>query len=804
MKLRLTYAFSLFTLLYSFSLAAAPAEAPEYQGIMDSVVVQVTPIDTITICRGDTLQLGQTNNVLDSGLVWRPAEGFISSVNDPAPRVVPVVSRYYVVTVSSSRGTASDSVFVNVNQLVLPELLPDTTVCQNTALALVASPVEDTRGTTYQWEPNELLEDDTNVNAVFPASSGGMFNFVLTATSEDGICSAMDTVNVTVISSSLTIAGGDTLFLCDSAPLDTLNVNAGGTLTGEITWSPATGIMGLTTGNSIVIQPAGDITYFATAEVNGCTQIDSIAVRVDSLPDDLSLMNEPVKDPYCIGDTFYLVGNLFDVADYPLIEHEWIERIGMQSPMDLYQGIFTAMDTFLFERRTVNGACIDTARFQINVTQPPTLIFDPPNPLICPGEPLQVNVTFDPMGPSGSLEWMDPNGTLSCTDCLDPIVTTNSSVTYEIEVTADSSDCTSSESYTVNVITDESLPVLTPIRTICLGESIQLITGGVNDDFTYMISGGAMMSNDPFMEFSPTETTEYTITTTTECGSDSRTLTIQVIDGLDVSFTTPAEVCAGDVISLEATVSPDVPGLFSFSTPAGPILQEDTDEFQVNDDTEFTVIFSDNFGCATESATSTTTVDNTSFTPVIVATRPDGTPLAVDTITQQLQVLEGAQILLTIVNVPAGFTGDIEWDGNASPGMATGQTITITIPENSSGSLIDYLATATTGAGCTQIGGISIIVVENPFSIPEIISANNDGTNDNFRVFFQPSATVDAFTLSVFNRWGQEVFSSSDPDEGWDGSKNGKPQNLGTYLFLTRFQINGVDFEEEGQFSLVR
>ncbi|MEL7160322.1 MAG: gliding motility-associated C-terminal domain-containing protein, partial [Bacteroidota bacterium] len=87
---------------------------------------------------------------------------------------------------------------------------------------------------------------------------------------------------------------------------------------------------------------------------------------------------------------------------------------------------------------------------------------------------------------------------------------------------------------------------------------------------------------------------------------------------------------------------------------------------------------------------------------------------------------------------------------------------------------------------------------------PELITPNGDGTNDVFRIFSNCPATD--FQLLIFNRWGQEAFSSSDPDRGWDGTRDGTPQNMGTYLYRAAYRLPGIETLQiaEGQFSLVR
>ena len=40
--------------------------------------------------------------------------------------------------------------------------------------------------------------------------------------------------------------------------------------------------------------------------------------------------------------------------------------------------------------------------------------------------------------------------------------------------------------------------------------------------------------------------------------------------------------------------------------------------------------------------------------------------------------------------------------------------------------------------------------------------------------------------LSIYNRYGQRVYFSIYPDEGWDGTFNGVPQEMGTYIYFIK------------------
>jgi gliding motility-associated-like protein len=37
------------------------------------------------------------------------------------------------------------------------------------------------------------------------------------------------------------------------------------------------------------------------------------------------------------------------------------------------------------------------------------------------------------------------------------------------------------------------------------------------------------------------------------------------------------------------------------------------------------------------------------------------------------------------------------------------------------------------------------------------------------------------FRASIYNRWGQKLYSWTDPYDGWDGTFNGKPVKQGVY-----------------------
>lgn len=85
--------------------------------------------------------------------------------------------------------------------------------------------------------------------------------------------------------------------------------------------------------------------------------------------------------------------------------------------------------------------------------------------------------------------------------------------------------------------------------------------------------------------------------------------------------------------------------------------------------------------------------------------------------------------------------------------------------------------------GCTTTESIEI-TKDCYIDIPNAFSPNDDGHNDYFLPRRLLSEGVVRFKMQVFNRWGQVLFETTNPEgRGWDGRYNGKPQPMGVYVY---------------------
>lgn len=102
--------------------------------------------------------------------------------------------------------------------------------------------------------------------------------------------------------------------------------------------------------------------------------------------------------------------------------------------------------------------------------------------------------------------------------------------------------------------------------------------------------------------------------------------------------------------------------------------------------------------------------------------------------------------------------------------------------------------------GCPS-PGTGVINTGDYIKMPNAFTPNNDGSNDLFRV--PARANIDLREFSIFDRWGNKVFSTADKGIGWNGTFNGKKQNSGVYIYFIKGKIDNKDIVVKGIFALV-
>jgi gliding motility-associated-like protein len=357
-----------------------------------------------------------------------------------------------------------------------------------------------------------------------------------------------------------------------------------------------------------------------------CTVIDSVFVRVDSLPADIGIDPVPDKLYYCPGDTVAFLSPIYEPALYPNIDHEWLADPTIVTPLDAYNLLLYADETQVYTRISTNNACADTVSYLLQVVDPvfPLLFTDT---TICPGDTVRLKMENDELEPDDILVWT-PNANLSCDDCPNPLA-------------------------------------------------------------------------------SPMVSTEYTISGTLKGCPAENSVFVGVFDTYEVTLDAEpdVEVFQGSDVNIISTLEPDNPvGLYNWFVNADSIDHDSMSLYYKSllEETSFKLVYIDENGC-----------------------------------------ISADSILITII--------EAMWD------------------------------------------------------VPDVFTPNNDGLNDVFKVVTNGNPNLELVRFSIFNRWGERVYETTDVNQGWDGTIDGKDAPSDSYILIMEIEFpTGVRETREKDFLLLR
>ncbi|CAN5507161.1 hypothetical protein BH11BAC1_BH11BAC1_16540 [soil metagenome] len=105
--------------------------------------------------------------------------------------------------------------------------------------------------------------------------------------------------------------------------------------------------------------------------------------------------------------------------------------------------------------------------------------------------------------------------------------------------------------------------------------------------------------------------------------------------------------------------------------------------------------------------------------------------------------------------------------------------------------------------GCrdSMLTSLEIKVPESIY-VPNAFTPNGDSRNDGFAV---TSRNITELHISIFNRWGEEVYVSNDKDFMWDGSYYDHGVQEGVYVYkLSAIGYHGQQFNRTGTVSVLK
>ncbi len=110
-----------------------------------------------------------------------------------------------------------------------------------------------------------------------------------------------------------------------------------------------------------------------------------------------------------------------------------------------------------------------------------------------------------------------------------------------------------------------------------------------------------------------------------------------------------------------------------------------------------------------------------------------------------------------------------------------------------------------TKSGCIGSDTVFIDVeaIQEQLYFPNAFTPNYDGENEIFAPVGNTS-NVTNYHMMIYNRWGQQIFETTNPDIGWDGSYNNIPSPRGTYVYKVSYRTEGcVEEKDYSEFTTV-
>jgi len=312
---------------------------------------------------------------------------------------------------------------------------------------------------------------------------------------------------------------------------------------------------------------------------------------------------------------------------------------------------------------------------------------------------------------------------------------------------------------TVRVRVNISPPIhLGADKSFCSGDSAAFDAG--SGFIAYTWSNG---SNSPQITVKTVGTFSVAATTIDGCNSFDTARVVSVFANPVVTLDHTPTLCIGASRLLDAGK------FFSYVWNDGSTVER----IMVNDVGTYAVHVTDNNGCKGSDTTVITTM----------------LPLPTDFLPADTLICSYDKLSLSSLRHYNSYL----WSTGASTA-----TITVTQPGN-------YWLLVKDVNGCTGADTVAVKPKDcmKGFYIPTAFTPNADGKNDVFRPLL--FGNVKKYQFTIYNRWGQILFHTTEVGEGWDGTVAGVPQDPNVFVWTCVYQLDGEGTKsEKGTVTLVR
>lgn len=441
----------------------------------------------------------------------------------------------------------------------------------------------------------------------------------------------------------------------------------------------------------------------------------------------------------------------------------------LQHPQWLYStsGVKTVTLTV-----TNSKGCISTISFPVTILNKPAITLGFKDTLICRNDALQLNASG-----TGNFSWtplvniINPN---TPTPTVSPISTT----TYY--VTLNDNGCINNDSVRVRVVNSVTLRAIND-TTICQGDAIQL--GATSDGLQFSWTPVANLNNPNIIN--PIAITNTTTTYTVVATIGGCTATDQVVvktvpypgsnagPNQTICYNTSTQL-NGSIVGIRFEWQPKT--YLNNPNILNPIASPPRT-------TQYILLSYDTLGCP----------------------KPGRDTIVVNV---QPKVLAFAgRDTTVVVNQPLFFhgSGGVSYQWSPATGLSNTTIANPVGVYNSSIDSVRYKLVVRDAIGCPDSAYVTVRVFKtNPsIFVPTAFTPNGDGLNDAVRPIAVGIRRINYF--SIYNRWGQLVFTTTVNKQGWDGKINGKLQDSNVFVWM----VSAEDYEgrpifQKGTVALIR
>lgn len=579
------------------------------------------------------------------------------------------------------------------------------------------------------------------------------------------------------------------------------------------TWSPATGL-NTTTGTVVVATPSDTTTYTVTGTDDCGTVIFTRNIKINVTQITTFTTDPPLFDinpqKVCVGQPLTLA--VPQSAYFPGYEY-WTDFNGdnifdanitySATTAGTMTYTYTAPGTYILKYRVRNAdSCFANITRVIEVVPVPTANIVLQKDTVCEGKPLFIgnNSTF-----ANAYEWTFLAGSTQVLPMRSDTNTAGFSVvfstpgTYTINLNAKNTiGCNDTDTRTVTVIPAPAANVTLSDTIVCVGDAVSFNTtntGNYSWDFSETgVSTPLYNVPNPVRVFIAPGVYTIGFTAYGSVFNCEKTVyrKVRVLEkpslGIKASDTL---ICVNEVVTFKNQTTMSNNG-------------------QV---TNYTWSFGDGGTSTALNGTHVYTIPGTYWVKLTTNTSFAGkTCTYKDSV--KVVVTEAPDIKDIIANPDSAIATPFQsvqftsvYTSNLTP-----NTFAWTFGDNSAGSNaenpvhtyadaglypVQLIITNRNGCRDTFIFQMRVIDTDSLF-IPNIVTPNNDGKNDVFKVRFKQ---IKSYHIEIYNRWGTKVFESDDPSEVWDPIK----EQDGVYYYIIACEGRfGTNFNQKGNITIMR